>query len=75
MNELIKITETNGKKAVSARELYSFLSIDDGSHFARWATRNIEPMFTESIDYQILRPKGENGGYTCFKRNISIINK
>lgn len=62
MNQLIKITETNGKKAVSARELYQFLSIDDGSHFAEWGRRNIEELFIENIDYQSLRYVGENGG-------------
>ena len=31
MNELIKITENNGKQAISARELYKFLSNDFAS--------------------------------------------
>jgi phage anti-repressor protein len=62
MNELIKVTETNGKKAVSAQELYLFLSIDNGSNFSKWAKVNIEEIFTESVDYQNLRVYHENGG-------------
>ncbi|MEN6413737.1 MAG: antA/AntB antirepressor family protein [Veillonellales bacterium] len=60
MNELIKITQTeDGKTAVSARELYSFLSIDNGSNFAKWAKLNIEDFFTQNTDYQILRLKDD----------------
>lgn len=40
MNELVKITETNGKKAVSARELYEKLGYDK-SQWARWFKKNI----------------------------------
>ena len=40
MNELIKITETNGKKAVSANELYIFLGYDL-SQWSRWYQKNI----------------------------------
>jgi len=40
MNELIKITESNGKKAVSARELYLKLGYDL-SNWKRWFTKNI----------------------------------
>lgn len=72
MKELIKITETNGKKAVSARELYQFLSIDDGSHFAEWGRRNIEEIFIENVDYQSLRYVGENGGRPGIDYALSI---
>lgn len=41
MNELIKITETNGKKAVSARELYEKLGFDS-SQWKRWYVKNIQ---------------------------------
>jgi len=50
MNELIKITEKNGVKAVSAREIYDFLEITEG--FNRWVNRMFEYGFEESIDYQ-----------------------
>jgi len=55
MNELIKITEQNGNKVVSARELYQFLGYDL-SQWSRWYQRNIleSEFFTEGIDYQIL---------------------
>lgn len=40
MNELIKITEYDGKKAVSARELYDFLGFAS-QHWANWYKKNI----------------------------------
>jgi phage anti-repressor protein len=40
MNELIKIVERGGKKAVSARELYEFLGLDS-SQWSRWYQKNI----------------------------------
>nr|WP_076447578.1 phage antirepressor KilAC domain-containing protein [Chryseobacterium sp. RU37D] len=52
MNELIKITEHNGSKAVSARELHVFLEIK--TRFDKWANRMFEYGFTENIDYQAL---------------------
>lgn len=52
MSELIKITESNGKKAVSARELYEKLGYDS-SQWARWHKKNItENQFAiENEDY------------------------
>lgn len=40
MEELIKITETNGKQAVSARELYEKLGFAP-QHWANWYKKNI----------------------------------
>lgn len=40
MNELIRITESNGKQAVSARELYEKLGYDL-SNWKRWYQKNI----------------------------------
>ena len=40
MNELIRITESNGKQAVSARELYEKLGFDL-SQWSRWYKKNI----------------------------------
>jgi anti-repressor protein len=40
MNQLIKITDNNGKKAVSARELYEALGFDK-THWTRWYKKNI----------------------------------
>lgn len=40
MNELIKITEQDGRQVVSARELYDFLGLNK-SHYKRWYIKNI----------------------------------
>lgn len=37
MTELIKVTENNGKKLVSARELYNFLEVETPFH--KWILR------------------------------------
>lgn len=52
MNELIRITEQNGKKAVSARDLYEFLGYDI-SNWKRWYTKNIidNQFATENEDW------------------------
>ena len=59
---LIKIENINGSQAVSARELYLFLSVDNGSNFTKWAKINIEDMFEQNSDYQSLRVNGDKGG-------------
>ena len=52
MNELIKITEQNGKKAVSARELHTFL--ESKQEFASWIKNRIEKYgFIENQDYEV----------------------
>ena len=55
MQELIIITEQNGSKAVSARELYEFLGYNKAV-WSRWYQKNIlENEFAfENIDYQTL---------------------
>lgn len=52
MNELIKITEKDGKQLVSARELYKTLGYADGQ-FSRWGKANISenPFAIEGEDY------------------------
>ncbi|MDY3548563.1 antA/AntB antirepressor family protein [Riemerella anatipestifer] len=60
MNELIKITEQNGKQAVSARELHTFLEIKE--KFTDWIKRMFEYGFIENIDYQILSDFSEKIG-------------
>ena len=51
--ELIKISENNGQKAVSAKELYEFLGYNK-THWAKWYRKNIEEneFAIESIDFQ-----------------------
>jgi anti-repressor protein len=62
--ELIKVTEQNGKQAVSARELYQFLSNDlESKHFNEWSVRNIikNDFATENVDYQRIPFRGGSG--------------
>ena len=50
MKELIKITEQNGSKAVSARELHLFLEVE--TRFDIWIKRMFEYGFEENRDYE-----------------------
>lgn len=60
MNELIKITDNNGKKAVSARELHLFL--ESKKQFADWIKHRISKYeLIEGTDYQSFSPVSENG--------------
>ena len=59
MNELIKITEENGQRAVSARELHLFLGV--GRDFSNWIKGRIEEYgFIENQDYMVFAEIGEN---------------
>jgi anti-repressor protein len=60
---LITITEQNGNKAVSARELHSFLEVN--SNFTTWAKRMFEYGFEEGKDYSLLSKNGKQtrGGH------------
>jgi phage antirepressor protein len=49
MQELIKITEQNGSKAVSARELHKFLEITE--RFSNWFERMLQYGFAENHDF------------------------
>lgn len=49
MTELIKLTELEGKKAVSARELYNFLEATE--RFSNWIERQFQYGFSENVDY------------------------
>ena len=55
MEELIKITQKDGKQAVSARELYDFIGYDK-SQWSRWYQTNIinDKFAVENVDYQTL---------------------
>jgi phage anti-repressor protein len=55
MNQLIKITEVNGKKAVSAIELYNQLGFDI-TNWAKWHRKNItgNQFAIENEDYVVL---------------------
>ena len=63
MKELIKITEQSGKKAVSARELHTFL--ESKQQFADWIKNRItEYGFTENQDFEVFHNfmKNPSGG-------------
>lgn len=49
MQELIKITEQNGNRAVSAKELHKFLEVE--TQFRTWIDRMLEYGFEENQDY------------------------
>ena len=59
MEELIKITEYNGKKAVSARELHQFLEIS--TRFDMWAKRMREYGFNEGTDFCTILSESTGG--------------
>lgn len=74
MKELIKITENNGKKAVSARELHQYL--ESKQDFTNWIKGRIEKYgLIENVDFifnildiklnKIIEPKDQlvNGSY------------
>lgn len=65
MNALINISEQNGNKVVSARELYDVLGYDS-SQWKRWYEKNIikNDFAIESIDYEVIdmMSKSPEGG-------------
>lgn len=73
MEELIKITESNGKKYVDARELHGFL--ESQKDFSTWFNDNIKKYgLIENEDYTVLLPPlndfirnlGNNGNIQCY---------
>ena len=71
--ELIKITEQNGKKAVSARELHTFL--ESKQEFANWIKNRIEKYgFIENQDFEVFDNfiKNPNGGRPLTEYALSI---
>lgn len=59
MKELIKITEMNGRQAVSARELYTFLEVK--SIFTHWCNRMFSYGFEEGSDFLPFLAKSTGG--------------
>lgn len=71
--QLIKITEQNGKKAVSARELHAFL--ESKRDFSNWIKDRIEKYgFIENQDFEVFNKFGENpnGGRPQIEYALSI---
>ncbi len=63
MNEIIKITEIDGRRAVNARELHQFL--ESKQEFANWIKSRIEKYgFVENQDYEVFENfvKNSQGG-------------
>jgi len=75
MEMLIKIdTQRSPDYPVSAKDLYLFLSIDNGSNYSRWAKMNIEQVFDQGFDYQTLRHNGVKSNYQDTLKNKSNPN-
>jgi phage anti-repressor protein len=74
MNQLITITENNGNKAVSARELHQFLEV--GKDFSNWIKSRIaEYGFVENEDFSLLANFGEQnqrGGHNRKEYALSL---
>ena len=61
MNELIKISQVEGKRAVNARDLHQFLEVQ--SKFADWFRNRVEKYgFEETFDFVSVSKSLENGG-------------
>lgn len=73
MDELIKVTEHDGKRAVNARELHQFL--ENKRQFANWIEQRIEQYgFVENQDYCSFNKivKRETGATTCKEYALSL---
>ena len=73
MNELIKITECDGRRAVSARELHQFL--ESKQQFANWIQNRIEKYgFVENQDFCSFNKviKRETGATTITEYALSV---
>lgn len=74
--ELIKITEKNGEKAVSAKELYQFLGYNK-THWAKWYRKNIEEndFAIETIDFQTFAISANGNETKDFALSIDFAKK
>ena len=77
MEELIKITEYNGKKAVSARELYEKLGFAS-QHWASWYKKNItsNPFAVQNEDFVQLPLSGRTQDFALsidFAKRLSMM--
>ena len=73
MDELIKITEHDGKRAVSARELHQFL--ENKRQFADWIKQRIDQYgFVENQDFEVIHNfvKKPEGGRPTTEYALSI---
>jgi anti-repressor protein len=75
MEELIPISEHDGKKAVSARLLHAFL--ESKKDFSDWIKHRIQKyQLIENVDYQVLLPQkveqNGSGGYNRIEYALSL---
>lgn len=74
LGELLPIRETNGQRAVNARDLHAFL--ESKQDFSTWIKNRIEQYgFIENQDYQILAPQNYGaswGGNNKIEYALSI---
>ena len=73
MEEIIKITEHNGKRAVNARELHQFL--ESKQDFSNWIKNRIEKYgFVENQDFEVYNKIIENpqGGRPTIEYALSV---
>ena len=73
MEEIIKITQHNGKRAVNARELHQFL--ESKYQFANWIQERITKYgFVENQDYEVFKEnlKNSNGGRPQIEYALSV---
>ena len=73
MTALIKITETNGQRAVNARDLHQFLGV--GRDFSNWIKGRIEEyQFIKGQDFEVFMKFGENssGGRPAKEYALSL---
>ena len=73
MTALIKITETNGQRAVNARDLHQFLGV--GRDFSNWIKGRIEEyQFIKGQDFEVFTKFGENssGGRPAKEYALSL---
>lgn len=73
MEEIIKITEHNGKRSVNARELHQFL--ESKYQFANWIQERITKYgFVENQDYEVFKEnlKNSNGGRPQIEYALSV---
>ena len=59
MNELVRITEHNGSKVISARELHEFLEVE--TRFSDWIKRMFSYGFEEDLDYYSILSNRSDG--------------
>ncbi|GIJ93520.1 hypothetical protein CAPN002_07380 [Capnocytophaga stomatis] len=73
MKALIKITETNGQRAVNARELHQFLGVK--TQFKDWINRRIEEyQFIKGQDFEVFLKNEQNpsGGRPAKEYALSL---